>query len=179
VYRANVSYGSIPKRSGHWLDRLPGIDSDIAAMKTKIQPNKAQTISRRAASEEMNAIAGILPSAVPVKCGHTPPGRFTPGNLLEVKLLILDVPSGGVIKSVRSVRLRYRRVNQAERWNVLDLDGENGVYAAAIPSEYTRSEFPLEYYFELSDARGVEWMYPGFNKNLSNQPYFAVCKRTD
>jgi hypothetical protein len=179
VYRANVSYGSIPKRSGHWRDRLPGIDSDIAAMKTKIQPNKAETISRRAASEEMNAIAGIPPSAVPVKCGHTPPGRFTPGNPLEVKLLILDVPSGGVIKSVRSVRLRYRRVNQAERWNVLDLDGENGVYAAAIPSEYTRSEFPLEYYFELSDARGVEWMYPGFNKNLSNQPYFAVCKRTD
>ena len=36
VYRANVSYGSIPKRSGHWLDRLPGIDSDLAAMKTKI-----------------------------------------------------------------------------------------------------------------------------------------------
>jgi len=80
---------------------------------------------------------------------------------------------------VRSVRLRYRRVNQAERWNVLDLDGENGIYAAAIPSEYTRSEFALEYYFELSDAKGVEWMYPGFNKTLSNQPYFTVCKRTD
>ena len=37
VYRANMSYGSIPKRSGHWLDRLPGIDADMAAMKTKIQ----------------------------------------------------------------------------------------------------------------------------------------------
>ncbi|MGO9938415.1 MAG: hypothetical protein ACLPH3_12155 [Terracidiphilus sp.] len=46
--------------------------------------------------------------------------------------------------------------------------GENGVYAAAIPPEYTRSEFVLEYYFELADAKGAEWMYPGFNKALSN-----------
>ena len=177
VYRANVSYGSISKRSGHWLDRLPGIDSDISAMKTKIQPNKAETISRRAALGEMNAIAGILPSALPVKCSHTPSDRFTLGSALEVKLLISGVSSREGIKSVRSVRLRYRQVNQAERWNVLDLAGENGVYAAAIPPEYTRSEFALEYYFELADAMGAEWMYPGFNKALSNQPYFAVCKR--
>ena len=179
VYRTDISYGSIPKRRGHWLDRLPGIDSDIAAMKSKIHLNKAETISRRAVSEEMNAIAGLLPSAVQVRCSHTPPETFTPGNPLEVKLLILGGSSGGGTQSVRSVRLRYRRVNQAERWNVLDLDGENGIYAAAIPSEYTRSEFALEYYFELSDAKGVEWMYPGFNKTLSNQPYFTVCKRTD
>ncbi len=179
VYRVNISYGSVPKRSGHWLDRLPGIDTDIAAMKTKIQLSKAETISRRSASEEMNAIADVPPSAVPMKCSHTPPARFTPGAALELRLLISGVSSGGAIEPVRSVRLRYRRVNQAERWNVLDLDGENSVYAAAIPSEYTLSKFPLEYYFELSDARGVEWMYPGFNKALSNQPYFAVCKGTD
>lgn len=177
VYRANISYGSIPKRSGHWLDRLPGIDTDIAVMKTKIQLNKAEIISRRAALGEMNAIAGILPSAVPVKCSHTPPESFTPGSSLEIKLLISGASSREGIKSVRSVRLRYRRVNQAERWNVLDLDGENGVYAAAIPSEYTSSQFAVEYYFELADARGMEWMYPGFNETLSNQPYFAVCKR--
>ena len=82
------------------------------------------------------------------------------------------------MKSVRSARIRYRHVNQAERWNVLDLVNVDGVYAAAIPSEYTRSEFALEYYFEVSDSTGVEWMYPGLNKTLSNQPYFAVCKRT-
>jgi len=26
-------------------------------------------------------------------------------------------------------------------------------------------------------ADGAEWMYPSFDKALSNQPYFAVCKR--
>lgn len=177
VYRANISYGSIPKRSGHWLDRLPGIDADIAAMKTKIQLNKAETISRPSASEEMNVIAAKLPLPILVKCSHTPPARFMPGSALELRLLISGMSSGEGIKSVRSVRIRYRHANQAERWNVLDLNGENGVYAARIPSEYTRSEFGLEYYFELADDRGVEWMYPGLNKTLSNQPYFAICKR--
>ena len=31
--------------------------------------------------------------------------------------------------------------------------------------------------FELEDGTGAQWMYPGFNETLSNQPYFAVCKR--
>jgi hypothetical protein len=146
-------------------------------MRTKIQLNKAETISRRSASEEMNAIARKLPLPILVKCSHTPPVRFTPGSALELRLLISGVSSGDGGKSLRSVRLQYRHANQAERWNVLDLLAENGVYAAAIPPEYTRSEFGLEYYFELSDDRGVEWMYPGFNQTLSNQPYFAICKR--
>ena len=146
-------------------------------MKTKTQLNTVETISRRAALEEVNAVAGILLSAGTVKCTHTPQERFTRGGAFEVKLFVSGVSSGEGINSVRSVRLRYRHVNQAERWNALDLDGENGVYAAAIPPEYTGSDFALEYYFELANARGAEWMYPGFNKALSNQPYFAVCKR--
>jgi hypothetical protein len=177
AYRANVSYGSIPKRSGHWLDRLPGIDTDLAAMKAKIQVNTGETASRKAPLDGMKAIAGIMPGTVPVKCSHTPPERFTPGGALEVKLFVSGVTGGEGIKSVRSVRLRYRHVNQAERWNVLDVNGEDGAYAAAIPAAYTQSDFGLEYYFELADSKGSEWMYPGFNKALSNQPYFAVCNR--
>jgi hypothetical protein len=75
------------------------------------------------------------------------------------------------------VRLRYRHVSQAERWNALDASREDGAYTAAIPAEYTQSKFALEYYFELEGNTGVEWMYPGFSKTLSNQPYFAVCER--
>ena len=30
IYKADVDYGEIPQRRGHWLDRLPGIDNDIA-----------------------------------------------------------------------------------------------------------------------------------------------------
>jgi hypothetical protein len=67
--------------------------------------------------------------------------------------------------------------NAALELNALDLNGEYGASAAAIPPAYIRSDFGLEYYPELADSRGSKWMYPGFNKALSNQPYFAVRNR--
>jgi len=180
VYSANISYGSIPKRSGHWLDRLAGIDTDIAAMKAKMHLNNEGPGARRAASEQIKTIAGDAPSSVAqFKCRHMPPESFTPGDALELKLFISGSSAGDGTKPVSSVRIRYRHVNQAERWNVVDSKGENDIFIAAIPSEYTRSEFALEYYFELSDAGGTERTYPGFNQPLSNQPYFAVFKRTN
>lgn len=174
VYRANVSYGSIPKRSGHWIDRLPGIDADIAAMKAKIQPNRTETISKRA-TVDMAAISGKVHGAKRAICSHTSPETFAPGEPLLLKLAISGEEG---IQAVSSVQLRYRHVNQAERWKALDTKGEAGSYSAVIPAEYTNSRFALEYYFELEDGRGLKWMYPGFNQTLSNQPYFAVCRRT-
>jgi hypothetical protein len=58
------------------------------------------------------------------------------------------------------------------------MSGQNGRFSGAIPAEYTNSEYPLEYYFELKDQRGSAWLYAGFNKTLSNQPYFAVYRRS-
>ncbi|UWZ81673.1 hypothetical protein [Occallatibacter riparius] len=171
VYRANVSYGSIPKRSGHWFDRLPEIDKDLAAMKATIQLNQAETSSRRGAAKEMNTLAG---TRRPMICQHTPPQEFAPGEVLALRL---SVPGQEGTHALRTVRLRYRHVNQAERWQVLDATSANGAYATAIPKEYTESGFSLEYYFELADGNGRSWMYPAFNESLSNQPYFAVCKR--
>lgn len=173
VYRANVSYGSIPKRSGHWLDRLPGIDTDLSAIKAKVQADLAASLHRRVAADEVREATGS-PQRPAAMCAHTPPARFTPGQALELKLA---VAVGRGIHDVRSVRLLYRRVNQAERWNALAANGGDGSFTAAIPPGYTQSEFALEYYFELEDGTGREWMYPGFNTTLSNQPYFAVCKR--
>ena len=178
VYRPDVSYGSIPKRRGHWMDRLPGIDQDVAAMRAKVQLNKSPSISGSLAASWMNTLARVLPLPASFECSHTPPERFTPGDALKVKLLVSDASSGDGKRQLRSVRLQYRHVNQAERWNAVALSGEDGAYAGAIPPEYTRSEFALEYYFELVDDRGAAWTHPGFNKTLSSQPYFVLFERT-
>jgi len=34
VYVADLTYGEPPARRGHWLDRLPGIDRDVAAVES-------------------------------------------------------------------------------------------------------------------------------------------------
>jgi hypothetical protein len=57
------------------------------------------------------------------------------------------------------------------------MNGQNGNFSCVIPAEYTNSEYPLQYYFELNDEKGSAWLYPGFNETLSSQPYFAVYKR--
>jgi hypothetical protein len=175
VYRVDVSYGSIPKRRGHWSDRLPGIDADLAAMKTWVQANLAEHLHRRIVGAEIREAASVPSQKNRIKCAHTMPRSFKPGQALALSLTI----SGDLAKqAARTVRLLYRHVNQAERWRVVDANAANSAYVATIPAEYTGSEYPLEYYFELVDKRGEAWMYPGFNKSLSNQPYFTVEKRT-
>jgi hypothetical protein len=47
-------------------------------------------------------------------------------------------------------------------------------FAAVIPADYTRTEFPLEYYFEVRKGDGTAGLFPGFMPELTNQPYFVA-----
>jgi hypothetical protein len=169
VYRSNVSYGDVPKRRGHWSDRLPGIDTDLAAMRAKVQASPATQASRQNAAEAVRAATG-RPGRPNPECTHIPPDIFQPGQQLAVNIS----SSAG---SVKAASLCYRHVNQAERWASVAMNGQNGNFSCVIPAEYTNSEYPLQYYFELNDEKGSAWLYPGFNETLSSQPYFAVYKR--
>jgi hypothetical protein len=163
VYVADVTYGRIPMRRGHWADRLAGIDKDIEAMQTTIAAGGSRSGDADAAIAKVNAPAP-RPS-VPVR--HAVPQSFRPGAALA-----LSMSAGDGI----SARLFYRHVNQAERWRDMPMSRSGPDFAAAIPGDYTASPFPLQYYFELSRA-GTAWLYPAFNATLSNQPYYAVWKR--
>ena len=106
---------------------------------------------------------------------HTPPESFRPGQPLALSLSISQTVE---IASPMVVRLFYRHVDQAERWMSIEADSANNRYTASITGDYTQSDFPLQYYFVLEDEKSSAWMYPGFNKTLSNQPYFAIAKRS-
>ncbi len=54
------------------------------------------------------------------------------------------------------------------------MQAQGGRYRSAIPAGYTTSPYPLEYFFTLHDGPGTAWLYPGFEANLANQPYFVV-----
>jgi hypothetical protein len=43
-----------------------------------------------------------------------------------------------------------------------------------IPADYTDTPYPLQYYFELSNASGQAWLYPGLGPTLTDQPYFLL-----
>ena len=67
----------------------------------------------------------------------------------------------------------YRQADQSQLWRMADTTWGNGAYRGAIPADYTESQYPLLYYFEVHESGG-SGIYPGFDKGLSNQPYFLV-----
>jgi hypothetical protein len=46
-------------------------------------------------------------------------------------------------------------------------------HAAVIGADYTRSPYPLQYYFEVRGDDGPS-LYPGLKSELANQPYFVI-----
>jgi hypothetical protein len=99
-------------------------------------------------------------------CHHTAPARFHAGQPLPVEL--------SVDKKLASVRLYYRHVDQAERFESAEMQLKGARYAALIPATYTDSQFPLQYYFELRQSPESATLYPGLGAELTNQPYFVV-----
>ncbi len=159
VYVSDITVGERPQLRGHWLDRLPAIDQDIAAM--------AKMLSQAKPGEPPIHVALAIreaagrPRRAPVACRHTAPARFTPGKPLAIEVSFQTAPE--------SVRLYYRHVNQAERYQSVEMHAEGNRHLAAIPAEYTDSAYPLAYYFEVGAT-----LYPGFSADLTNQPYFTV-----
>jgi hypothetical protein len=96
---------------------------------------------------------------------HRAPDRFRRRQPLALGL------SGPVLVSVR---LHYRHINQAERWQSALMDRKGLAYVAVIPSVYTDSPYPLQYYFELKSAPDRAWLHPGFPADLAGQPYFVI-----
>jgi hypothetical protein len=162
VYAADISYGDIPQRRGHWSDRLAAMDSDIVAMRAAIaaEPGGGGPIAALAAV----ANPAPRPSA---DVRHMVPDRFRSGADLP---LVLTAGQGV------AVELFYRHVNHGERWRSLAMTEVGDTMRAAIPGDYTNSPYPLQYYFVLR-REAQAWLHPGFNATLSNQPYFAVWKR--
>jgi hypothetical protein len=70
--------------------------------------------------------------------------------------------------------MHYRHVNQAERFESVEMEPWSGTFRATIPAAYTDSPYPLQYYFEVRESAEKAWLYPGFAPDLGNQPYFVV-----
>ena len=167
VYAPDVSYGYTPQLRGHWLDRLPAIEDDVADMAKLLERLKpGQERQARVKSAVAEALGRSSRSST--ACRHAPPARFRAGQPLELEL---SVEKG---KPPASVRLHYRHVNHAERYRMEEMQAQGGRFRATIPADYAASPFPLEYFFTVHETPDAAWLYPGFDANLANQPYFVV-----
>jgi hypothetical protein len=92
--------------------------------------------------------------------------KYRRGQALDLDLSVTEQPA--------TVQLYYRHVNQAERFSKVQMHSEGQHFRATIPASYTDSVYPLQYYFEITKGGGKAWLYPGFTKTLTNQPYFVI-----
>jgi hypothetical protein len=165
VYATDVTVGELAWLRGHWLDRLPAIDSDIADMAKRL-PGLPQTAP---APQVKKAIAAALerPQRGAANFSHSPEPHLPSQEPLYIELKAPEKAS---------VRLWCRHFNQAERWQKTEMLPlpESDRHRASIPASYADSLFPLQYYFEIRQGPEQVWLYPGFDANHANQPYFLV-----
>jgi hypothetical protein len=170
VYVRDLTFGLVRNLRGHWSDRLPAIDQDIERME------KRRSDAGAPKGDAAVLQAALAPPRRPTPaCRHTPPVSFRPGEAVTIALLP-DRDAGRERPSV--VRLHYRHVHQAEEYRVAAMQAHEGGWRAAVPGDYTRSPFPLQYSFELRDGPGRATLFPGFAPDLCNQPYFVIRQAT-
>jgi hypothetical protein len=168
VYKPDITIGELDVIRGHWLDRLPAIDADIKLMSEKLE--QIQNNTTKQPDNVQLAIQDALgrPIRTVSVCHHLQSKHFNAGEPLDIEL--------SIEKAVGSVSLYYRHVNHAERYEKAEMKITGKNYKATIPADYTESQYPLQYYFEIFEESGKAWLYPGLTKNLMGQPYFVVRK---
>jgi hypothetical protein len=181
VYASDISYGSTPFRRGHWADRLPAIDADLEALNAFVIQRYGEVLATLSNVPSSSHKHPQAPKDAPAQrtfhtaprpilaAHHTPAASFHSGSDLA---LTIATPA-----TVTEAILWYRHVNHGERWLSTPMQHQGTMHKAAIPAAYTRSPYPLQYYFELHTATAAT-LHPAFNPTLSNQPYYAVHKRS-
>jgi hypothetical protein len=159
---ADITLGETPVLRGHWLDRIPAIDRDIAALESILAT--AQDGSSTQVTQAMEKVAKYA-RPEPPQATHQPAATFATGQALQVQI---------AAKDVSAVRLHYRHVNQAERYNVVTMERAGDSFHVSIPAAYTDTEYPLQYFFQLTAVAGEESLFPGHPDRVSYPPYYVL-----
>lgn len=151
----DLAFGDSLSEHGHWRDRLPAIETDLAAMRGLLQ-------SAPAGAE---AIVPEIPNGEQPAIRHEPTASFDRGSAVRIS---------ATGQGLAGITLHYRHLNQGEDFHHVEMAASNGEFTAAIPAEYTDSPYPLVYYFVARAPGGDAWLVPGLDETLANQPYHVL-----
>jgi dienelactone hydrolase len=169
VYNENLMMG-LPSSglAGHWKDELVELKKGLKALQ------KERENFRPAATQNNPSVARFLSRKNTPDNDDEPPTLTSQAALsapaekpLTVTVEARD-PSG-----IKSVRLRYRSVNQYQDYRTLEMapTGKRDQYQAVIPAEHVLPKWDLMYFIEAIDGRGNGTIYPDLEKET---PYVIV-----
>ncbi len=158
TYAPDLAFGDRISERGHWADRLPAIEDDLAELREEL----AQLPDSGHDDRTLPAVPTRRPQvAVDV------PADYVRGEAVRVRV---TVPADLDCR----VDLHYRHLNQGEEWTTAPTSAAGRTHTGTVPEEYTQSVYPLELYVTVHGAHGDAWIVPGFDEILSNQPYLVL-----
>ena len=175
IYRDDITFGPDYFQRGHWLDRLPALDEDTADLEALLVQTTGDgknllKIDPKVIEQALRAVLEKPRDEHPLPAEfHTPPPSFQRGQALTI-----SADKTNRRAKIFGVRLRYRHVNQAEVWRMVEMELVGGKYCAVIPADYTDSPFPLQYHFQVRNESDGARPYPGLQPGWRGQPYFVV-----
>jgi len=162
VYASDLTFGPEAQLRGHWKDRLPAIDEDIAAVMGHVAAAKG------ANPTDLMLREITQPRQRPeINVGPSVPGTFAPAQPIRLTIKSTD-------GTLASAKLWYRHVNQAETFQSLEATQTADQFQAVIPAAYAETPFAIQYYWELRHKGGQVRQYPGFQPGFSGVPYYVM-----
>ncbi|MEV6282238.1 hypothetical protein [Kribbella sp. NPDC051770] len=157
VYQRDLRFGIEASEHGHWADRVPDIDADLAALTAELD--------EAAGTEARSSLPPVVARPETTGVEHVVPEAFERGQAL---VLTLEAPG------VTGATLHYRHVDQSEAWQETPMEAAGETFTGTVPAEYTASTYPLMYFFSLRYEDGGQALHPGLAEDLSSQPYHVL-----
>jgi len=164
VYAADLSASDRLSERGQWSDRMSALDADIDRLSKKLASMPAAT---NPAADAFTTAVLQWQSQPAARCAHKPAATFKPGDSVTLRVTV-DQPG------TANVTCFYRHVNQSDRFVAVDMTRSGNEHTATIPADYTRSNYPLLYYFVVNQGTRDAALYPGLGEGLRDQPYFVM-----
>lgn len=171
---------------GHWKDELPALEKGLASLESTRQGLAAgKTASGDGAGAGKAVSDGGAGSGNP----STKAPRYQPATTADNHTLfqlmhvpVATLPAGQAFSlqvklsakaGIKSVRLRYRDVNQEEAWQALPMlpGKEKDVYECTVPAGQINSRWDFQYLLEVMDNNNKGAIFPDVNKET---PYWIV-----
>ena len=161
VYQPDIPFGRMHYQRGHWADRLPAIDEDVASLASHAAAGDCLAHADRSAQP-----SPLAPRIEP-EMSHVPPAAFQKGRPLT---LAFSAPRGAGL----TVRVHYRQVDQSASWVVAPTVAGGDSFSLDLPAGFTDSPYSIQYFVEVHSTAGTG-LYPRLDPVcLSNQTYFVV-----
>ncbi len=167
-YLPDLSYGPQSWLRGRWDDRLPAIINDINEMKKIINKN---TKSYKEVKKDLKFINYVKNwrNYQNILVSNKTPQNFLKGEKIKISCRL------NTNKNFQGY-LHYREVNHSKNWKKKKLKNTFGIFSSIISDNFTNTSYSIQYYYEF-ELKKHSYFSPGFNKFLSNQPYYLLRQK--